>query len=460
MASSHTCHLKPEWNTGMPHQDTEDLRTPLAQLKELLAPIQEINLANIRRHGNATLNPSGLMIVALLTFGWNQQQTLGDRFKEARNAAQSTLINSLLAGSFQALMVALRACGDALCRSLCNHLIAQMSLSSTWLLWGRPTFAVDGSQFSVPRTSKNLAAFAAASRKAKSSYKTAADLAKAKTTQISVSLCLHLGTGFPAFWNLGGSADSERGLLLKTLDRLPANSRLVMDAYYFGFHFWNQLIAHGVTFVVRAGKNIDLLDQLALQGKVKCKGNQVLYWPQNAIDAGQAPIVLSLVTVLVGRKKMFLLTNELTLSEEQLAHLYARRWGVEVFFRTVKQSYERSKLHSRTPENAKQEIQWTLLGIWIALTEGAKSIPAGSRLSPVRVLRAISNLVLAVSRRSGIKVNLSRQLSTCVIADETSRRSEKNSHNYPRKKRKRQTGEPNLKPISDELQTLANIMLS
>lgn len=94
----------------------------------------------------------------------------------------------------------------------------------------------------------------------------AADYAKAKTTQLTVSLCLHLGTGFPTLWNLGGSADSERGLLLSMLDRLPANARLIMDAYYFAFDFWNHLIDSRVTFVVRAGKNIDLLGKLSMQG--------------------------------------------------------------------------------------------------------------------------------------------------------------------------------------------------
>ncbi len=97
------------------------------------------------------------------------------------------------------------------------------------------------------------------------------------------------------------------------LDRLPKNSRLVMDAYYFGFDLWNCLIDHGYTFVVRAGKNIDLPGSLSDHGEVKCRGDLVDYWPQNAIDAGAAPIVLSLVCVMVGRKKMFLLTNELLL---------------------------------------------------------------------------------------------------------------------------------------------------
>ncbi len=65
-------------DSGMPHQDKDDLRTPLAELKELLAPINQIELAAIARHGNAVLDLTSVVIMALLTFGWNQQQTLGD----------------------------------------------------------------------------------------------------------------------------------------------------------------------------------------------------------------------------------------------------------------------------------------------------------------------------------------------------------------------------------------------
>jgi len=134
------------------------------------------------------------------------------------------------------------------------------------------------------------------------------------------------------FWNFGGSADSERGLLLDMLTELPPGSRLILDAYYTGFQFWNQLIDHGIKFVVRAGKNVELLNGLRLEGKVKRKGDYVLYWPQTAIDAGSDPIVLKLVVVMVGRKRMFLLTNDLDLTDRQMACLYAKRWGVEVFF--------------------------------------------------------------------------------------------------------------------------------
>lgn len=94
------------------------------------------------------------------------------------------------------------------------------------------------------------------------------------------------------------------------------------------------------------------------------------------------------------------------------------------------------------------------------MTEAAKSIAAGCRLSPVRVLRVFEKLVLAVSRVSTKKLNLQNNLSQCFLADESSRTSDKNSKSYPQKKRKRQIGEPNIESIAKELQTLANERLS
>ncbi len=163
---------------------------------------------------------------------------------------------------------------------------------------------------------------------------------------------------------------------------------------------------------------------------------------------------------MVGRKRMVLLTNELDLSEQQLAQLYASRWGVEVFFRTVKQSCERAKLLSRTPANVEQEIQWTLLGIWFALSHGAQAIPPGRRLSPVQVFRVLGRLVSTVSLQCVLKLNLQAQLAACVLADESSRRSGKSSHSYPRKKRRRTTGKPSVKPITETLNSLAIELIS
>lgn len=435
----------------MSHQDQKDLRTPLAELKELFEPIAKLEFDKVPRHGNARLSSMAITITALMTFGWNQKSTLETRFAIAIEAAKRSFAPHTLAGSYQALMVVLRACGNDLCQLASSFLIDQLRNTDLWEFLGRPTFTVDGSVFAVPRTKKNLAKLSAATRKGIAAYKKVADYSKAKTAQVATLLCMHLTTSFPIFWRFGGSSDSERGLLLSLLDRLPAKARLIMDAYYVGYQFWKLLIEREFTFVVRAGKNVDLLGQLGLSGKVKCKGTLVLYWPQWAIDKGDAPIVLSLVEVVVGRKRMFLLTNELTLTENQMAILYAKRWGIEVFFRTVKQSFERAKLLSRTPENAEQELQWTLLGVWMALTEGSKHIPPDRRISPIQVLRAFSNLVLTVALRSDLKLLLSKELAGCVLRDESTRESSKKSDHYPQKKRKSNTGEPTVKKIPQKL---------
>ncbi|HMO16441.1 MAG TPA: IS4 family transposase [Pirellulaceae bacterium] len=444
----------------MPHQDNDDLRTPVQDLKSLFELLPVDQLRDQPRHGNAIISASVLAITAIIAFGWTKKDALTERFQTARDAASRMFPNMAIATTRQGLFSALAQCGNQLLSRIRAALIQRLKHESCWLLVGRPTFAVDGSQFAVPRSLKNLSFFAAASRKSKGTYKTDADLKKASTTQIAVSLCQHLGSGLPFAWNRGGSADSERSLLLNMLDRLPAGSRLVMDAYYFGYEFWKQLIEGGFTFVVRAGKNIDVLKVLKATGKVKYRNGLVLYWPQTAIDRDAKPIVLRLVEVMVGRKRMFLLTNELELTDQQLSEIYAARWGVEVFFRMIKQNLERAKLHSRTPKNVIIELDWTMLAIWYSLYTARACITPGEKLSGMKAFRVFFKLIIRVATHSVLRSNHRAELSGSVAANESGRKSEKNSRAYPRKKKKRQTGEPTINDLSDELWKKADAMLA
>src|SRR4051794_9471661 len=45
--------------------------------------------------------------------------------------------------------------------------------------------------------------------------------------------------------------------------------------------------------------------------------------------------------------------------------LYRQRWGIEVFYRSCKQTLERRRCLSRTPETCQAEVQWLLLGVWL-----------------------------------------------------------------------------------------------
>jgi len=444
----------------MPHQDNDDLRTPLQDLKSLFELLPADQLLDFPRHGNATVNGIVLAMTAIITFGWTKKDALTERFQTARDAVSRMFSQATIATTRQGLFSALRPCGSQLQKLIRAALIERLKQESCWLFAGKPTFLIDGSQFAVPRSVKNLSFFAAASRKSKGTYKTDADLKKATTTQIAVSLCQHLGSGLPFAWNRGGSADSERSLLLNMLDSLPSGARLVMDAYYFGYDFWTQLIDGGFTFVVRAGKNIDVLRVLKATGKVKSRNGLVLYWPQTAIARDAKPIVLRLVEVMVGRKRMFLLTNELELTDQQLSEIYAARWGVELTFRMIKQNLERAKLHSRTPENVIIEMDWTMLAIWYSLYSARACIAQGEKLSGITVFRAFVKLVIRVVMQSALRSNIREELSGSVVVDESRRKSDKNSKGYPRKKKNRQTGEPTINELTNELWEKANAMLA
>ena len=67
-----------------------------------------------------------------------------------------------------------------------------------------------------------------------------------------------------------------------------------------------------------------------------------------------------------GRKTMYLLTNVLDeerLSDQTIAVIYRMRWGIEVFYRSLKQTLERRKMRSSAPRQARMELHWTLIGM-------------------------------------------------------------------------------------------------
>jgi IS4 transposase len=65
---------------------------------------------------------------------------------------------------------------------------------------------------------------------------------------------------------------------------------------------------------------------------------------------------------------MHLVTNVLgkrALTNAQAGRLYKLRWGIELQFRTVKQTCGRHKLRSRPPARTYVELYWSLVGLWL-----------------------------------------------------------------------------------------------
>ena len=78
--------------------------------------------------------------------------------------------------------------------------------------------------------------------------------------------------------------------------------------------------------------------------------------------------MLRLAVLHDGRKPVYLLTNvleESSLSDAQVGRLYRRRWGLELFYRSLKRTLEKHTLHSATPARAQVELDWAVVGLWM-----------------------------------------------------------------------------------------------
>ena len=69
------------------------------------------------------------------------------------------------------------------------------------------------------------------------------------------------------------------------------------------------------------------------------------------MQSDQPPLRLRLVKIRLGKTKAWMLTSVLNpakLTKKQMISFYKMRWGVEVEFRGLKQTLDRSRLHTAT----------------------------------------------------------------------------------------------------------------
>ena len=184
---------------------------------------------------------------------------------------------------------------------------------------------------------------------------------------------------------------------------------------------------------------------------------QVVYlWPDNVARKRQPPLVLRLVVVHDGKQPVYLVTDlpKSRLSDRQVATIYGARWGVEVFFRTFKQTFGRRKLRSRSARNAQLELEWSLLGLWsvclLAARELTASGPELGRLSPAAAIQAFQRTLREYRVRPETQAEtLWAQLRRARL-DDYQRRSAKTSRAYPRKKHRTPIGIPHITRATDQ----------
>ena len=434
----------------MPHQDQAHLRKNLDSIKAVLGCLLSKEVGCFPRHGNAKLKPSWLAAVAMVCWGWSAGGTLTERVGDACLVANQAL-GSDSTVSRQGLLKALVSCGERLVKLILDQLPARLAtLRGNWTRGGKVNLAVDGSKMQAPRTAANQDAFSAASpsgiRSGGRRYQSRANASKAATVQVLMTVFWHLTTGLPVRWKVTGGTGSERKSVAELLEELPANARLIGDAEYVGYPLWTAIIESGRSFLFRIGSNVTFLKNL---GRYRLQDGCVYFWPEKAMRGGQPPLLLRLFRLHNGRRTIYLVSNELEMSESTARELYTGRWGVEVFFRSIKQSCQQTKLHCGEPHNVLAELNWTLLGIWSAMFLGKQTLHEQGvplqRLSPVKIIRAFT-AVLRQIVASGLSTPLLTDLlAASLLSDESARTTSKRSRHYPRKKKRKRCGAPHLK---------------
>jgi len=136
------------------------------------------------------------------------------------------------------------------------------------------------------------------------------------------------------------------------------------------------------------------------------------------------------------------------LTVKEIARLYEQRWGIELEFRALKQTFKRRVLRSRNNERALVEMEWSIFAMTVielfALKEQMRLRKADpKKLSFAKSLRAIrrslSRLVLRPPDARGLQ-----ELLETAILDEYKRSGLKAARYKPQKKDKPSCGMPKL----------------
>jgi hypothetical protein len=423
--------------------------------------LDSARLSEVVFRPECTWTPKGLIFAALL-WAWSDETALTERFAVVRKVVVAmALLRRLPATTYQAFLKMLAAWTATLALVLCDAFRRRMQtdLADRFPIGGFDVFGVDGSRLELPRTESNERRFAPASvrqrrpprprRRARSRASRArrARQKKVNSPQMWLTVMFHVGTGLPWDWRTGPSDSSERDHLNQMIGALPAAALVTADAGFAGYAYWKALVDSGRHLLIRVGANVLLLKGL---GYVRERGDLVYLWPDREAARARPPLVLRLVVARGGRHPVYLVTSVLDagrLSGPQVVAIYALRWGVELFYRHFKQTFERRKLRSHCGGHAELEAVWSLLGLWAmglhAQVELARAGAPARRVSAAGLLRAYRRALREYKSCPDPGESLRELLLRAVI--DPYRRANKASRDYPRKKHGHAIGAPEIR---------------
>jgi hypothetical protein len=438
--------------------------TNAIQLCDALDWLVGDSLRNIATHGNTKWEPTSLAILALL-WSISDASTLGRAFRCAHTQAID-LFGSAAVSTYQGLLKALVSYGPALRSAISRSLQckAKQLLGERFWEAGWALFAIDGSTSRPPRSRSNERAFIsnrygksknAKHRKQRAKNKPSS--VKPAAPRILITMIWQMTAKLPWAWNLGQAGSSERGCTLELLqtERFVKNSLFVADAGFVGYPLWIAIEKLGHSFLVRVGKNVQFLQDEA--SVFMRRNNRVYYWPDKHARKNDQPMVLRLIRLTIGNRKMVLVTNVLDrsrLTDKMALKFYKLRWGIELEFRGLKQVFKRSKLRCKNSDRCLQELDWSILAMSVVEcftlrvqceSSQQAQIPRTSLALSLEVFRD----TLATPHQQSEPNAFAARIANAVF-DNYSRKSMKQGRHRPSGKSRPPTGLPVLVALTNE----------
>jgi Transposase DDE domain len=364
--------------------------------------------------------------------------TLKDRFAQGRIWLRRLAPRLRLAGTYQGFVKALRRRGEMLTfwlRTAVQERVREQ-LGNDDLVGGWRPLAVDGTRFDCPRSRSCQKEFPLASRRKSS-------------PQLTLTGLWHLGVHCWYDGRVGAARISERAMLRDMLDDLPEWTLLVGDAGFVGYELCAELSRRRIAFLLRVGRNIQLLTRLGLVARED--SGTVYLWPQ--AHRGQPPLRLRLLVVGSGKRRVYLVTSVLSrrqLSHKRAADFYRRRWGVETAYRAIKQTLARRKLLSRAADLARWELVGIFLAVWMLSIVSLFARGARARTQAWSPAQTIQTLRQALDNADRRAVSLRRRLAQ-ALAEQSRRGHKKARRGWPRQKTEPPCGAPTIKQATTTL---------
>lgn len=416
--------------------------------------------ADLRQHGHTRWHYDLLLRTSLL---WmvSERRTWERRFEEVRRLwlEESEHTRRL---TFSGFLQAVRREYEVLTQRLVTRLRVVLFEIDPQVRQtaGRDVFAVDGTSLELPRTRANQEYFCADGMDLDNDEGT--ECGWKLTPQMHLTCLWHVGLGLPWDWRVAPGDTGERNDLRQMAASLPEGALVVGDAGFVGYDLWEAVLAAGVDIVVRVGSNVHLIEDLE---STNGRSDLVSFWPQEARRGGHPPRLMRLVKTKLGKTDAYLVTSVLDsneLSDADVIAIYKARWGIELFYRGLKQTFARRRLLARRPDSALAEANLSLLVLWLVHLSGLEASADikvdKSRLSTIRLLNAFRDVLAHPNERPFADAALPSQLQTAHI-DSYHRKRSKRSRRYPRKYQGKTCGSPVIRPAKHEEKTKLNSLI-